>query len=166
MEQSIAELESATILRHHRREWRVERIGWAALVVITAAGLAGLLGPGPLTFQRRSSDDDSLTIEYQSVEHNAAPGRLVIRARPPAGESEIRLAFSRSFCDHATAESIVPTPRSAEARGDDVVYTFAADPSTDFVVTYRYQYDDFDVFDHRIALDGGEPVRFRQYVLP
>jgi hypothetical protein len=166
MGQSIAELESPTVLRHHRLEWRIERCAWIALLIIIAAALAGFLGPGPLTRRQRTSDDGSLTIQYQAVERNAAPGQLVVRARLPAGTAQLRLAFSRSFCDRVTAESIVPSPLSVEADGDDVVYTFAARSSADVVVMYRYEYHECDVFEHRIALDEGSPIRFRQYVLP
>jgi hypothetical protein len=166
MGQSIAELESPAVLRHHRLEWRIERFAWVALVLIIVAALAGFLGPGPLTCRESTSDDGSLTIEYQAVEHNAAPGQLVVRARPPAGTPQLRLAFSRSFCDRVTAESLVPSPLSVEAHGDDVVYTFAVRSTADVVVKYRYEYHDFDVFEHRIALEEGTPIRFRQYVLP
>ena len=166
MAHPLDELENPTHSRHQRREWRFERFGWTGFVLILAAGLMGFLGPGPLTFEKRSSDDGLLTIEYQAVEHNGAPGVFVVRARAPADATAFRLVVSRSFCDHVTADSIVPAPLSTEARGDDIVYTFAIQSSAEVVVTYRYEYDRFDVFDHRVAVDGGTLVRFRQYVLP
>jgi hypothetical protein len=166
MEHPLDELENPTHSRHQRREWRFERFGWTAFLLIIAAGLLGFLGPGPLTSEKRTSDDGSLTIEYQAVEHNAAPGVCVVRARSPADATTLRLLVSRSFCDHVTAESIVPAPLSTEARGDDIAYTFAVQASSEVVVRYRYEYDRFDVFDHRVAVEGGSPVRFRQYVLP
>jgi hypothetical protein len=166
MAQPIAELENAASLRHHRLEWKMERLGWTVMLLIIVGALAGLFGPGPLTTQERSTGDGALAIEYHAVEHNAAPGRLIIRVRQVAEAKTLRLNLSRSFSDHATTESIVPSPLSAEARDDAVVYTFAAHSPDGVVLTYRYQYDSIGVFDHQVALNGGESIRFRQYVLP
>jgi hypothetical protein len=164
--QPIAQLENAVNLRHHRLEWKMERLGWTVMLMIVVGALAGLFGPGPLTKAERSNNDGALAIEYHSVEHNAAPGQFTVRVRPVAEAMTLRLSLSRSFCDHATAESIVPPPLAAEARDDAVVYTFAARSSESVVLTYRYEYDAIGVFDHWIALNGGEAIRFRQYVLP
>jgi hypothetical protein len=167
MGDTLNNLENESVLRHYRREWRIERVGWLAFLAIIVCGVAGFLGPGPLTSLRIESDDGSLALEYYSVEHNAAPGSIILRARPAPGATEIRLAMSRSFCDHVKVESIVPVPRSIEARDDEIVCGFAvAGSSPELVVKVGYEYDKFDVFDHRVALDGGRPIRFRQWVLP
>jgi hypothetical protein len=166
MGSSLDDLETPAVLTHHRREWRAERIAWFAFLAIIVCGLAGYLGPGPLTLERRTADDGSWTLEYQSVEHNSSPGRLVVRVRPAAGGAPVRLVLSRSFCDHVTAESIVPRPVSIEARGDDLVYAFAADAAEEVVVKYAFQYETFGTFDHRAGLEGSSTIGFRQWVLP
>ena len=162
---TIHELENATNTSHQRREWWIERFGWIAILLTIGAALLGLLGPGPLSSKRITNADGSLAVEFNAVEHYEAPGALRIRAQL-TGAEELRLVISRSFSDNVTAESIVPRPVSVEALDDDVIYTFSVSSSAPAAVMYRYRYDDFDVFDHRIAVDGGEPIAFRQYVLP
>ena len=161
---SIQLLETSANTRHSRLEWRMERVGWGAMLLILIAAVVGLLGPGPLSVRNLSLGDGSLALEYNSIEHYEAPGCLVIRARPADGA--VRLAISRSFCDHTTAESIIPSPVSVEVGDDVVVHTFAVPSSVPAVVIYRYKYGDFAVFDHHIAVDDGARIAFRQYVLP
>jgi hypothetical protein len=161
---ALAELESPQHQKHQRHEWWFERVGWVLMLLVIVAALLGFIGPGPLTSREVAGGEGSPTIEYYVVEHYGAPGRFVVRA-PPGRRETLQLTVSRSFCDRATAESIVPPPASVAADDDDVTYTFAlagAEPT----IVFRYKYDEFGVFDHQIAVDGGRPVAFRQYVLP
>jgi hypothetical protein len=136
------------------------------MAAIVGVALLGGLGPGLLSWKRIETSDRSVSVEYASVVHHEAPGEFVLRINPDSGASTVRLSVSRSFCDHATLEAIVPRPTEEQGRESDVVYTFAVDPKQTTTVIFRFSYDDFGGFDHRIAVDGGAPLDFHQRVLP
>lgn len=163
---TIEGLDTTEYCDHHRRERRLERLGWFVMATVIVLALLGGLGPGPLSWEQIETADHALSVEYASVVHHEAPAELVLRIRPAAGASSVRLGVSRSLCDHVTLESIVPRPLEEQGRADDVVYTFAVDSTQSSTVLFRFSYDDFGPFEHHISIDGGEALEFHQRVLP
>jgi hypothetical protein len=174
---ALDRLEAPEYRRHQRREWWVERIGWLAMLVLVVAGIAGIFGSGPATRRADAGGDGALVVEYSSVERVEAPAQLTIRTRPPRSRSDAppaaeaspavwRLLVSRSFADRVTPEVIVPRPETVSQVGDDVAYTFIARSGDPQRVVFRYHYDEFGSFEHRVATDAGASVVFRQRVLP
>src|SRR5688500_11662442 len=95
-ESQTIELDDPASLRTQARQWRAERIGWLAVAATLLAALAGLLGPGLLSFRTRESSDGRLSVEYYWAQRFEAPAELFIRLQPAASESKVRLAISRS----------------------------------------------------------------------
>jgi hypothetical protein len=169
---SVAELEDPGHLAHQRREWTVERIGWGLLALLVFAALLGFLGQGPLTSHTTTSPDGSLRVEYYSVERYQAPAELSFQLQFQGDSDEprpetVELLIDRSFTDETTPDEIVPEPISVLARGKHLVHTFrvAGLPGGERIV-YRYQHEEYGRFEHEFAVEGHEPLRITQWVLP
>jgi anti-sigma factor RsiW len=164
---SIQDLEAPEHLRHQRWEWLVERIGWLVIALLLAAAMAGLLGPGPLSDRTAASDDGALTVEYDAFHRYQAPASLRIHVAPRDTESDVKVAVSRSMTDATQLDEIVPKPVLSKLDGAQLILTFRAE---DFhqsdTVLYRYQYEKFGSFTHRIGLAGQEPVEIEQWIFP
>lgn len=128
-------------LRHQRREWRVERVGWALMALLLIAALLGLLGYGPLSHTRARSDDGRLTVAYDRFQRSSALSRYEIEAAPSlvAGD-RLRLQFDRHLIDALEIEAVEPQPESVSAGERRTTYEFAAEPGGQpqrIVIYYR-----------------------------
>ena len=165
---SLENLDDAEPMAHQRWEWTLERVAWVIMALVIVAGLLGGLGAGPLASREAAAPDGSLVVEYYAIERAAAPNTLVLRLGPKAGESsQIDLAFSRPFAEGTQLDSLVPEPVQTTAREGEIVHTFAASDLTGgSTIVCRYQHQRFGSLDYRIAIQGREPARVRQIVLP
>lgn len=71
-----------------RMERRFARLGWVTLTVLVVAGLAGLLGPGPLSWATAYSPGALIAVEYQRVRHREADGSLTLRIAGEASRNQ------------------------------------------------------------------------------
>ena len=164
---SIEELENPEHLRHQRGEWLGERIGWGLIAAVLTAAIAGLVGPGPLSSRQVASGDGTLTVEYDAFQRSQAPAVLRIRVQPEGSAGDLDLALSRTLTDATQLEQIVPEPVVSSLDDDEVILSLrAGDLKRGEVVLYRYQYERFGSFRHRIRLAGRQPVEIQQWVFP
>jgi hypothetical protein len=148
-------------------EERFHKLGWAVFAGILLAGLAGLLGPGPLS-SRTVEAGPVLGVEYERFIRNHAPAELRIRVAPPAGDT-IRLHVGTAFLEGTEVTQVEPEPESVEAAPGGQVYVVRASRPAphETVILYHFEPDSaFSDMRVRIALDGGPEVRFRQFIFP
>lgn len=163
---SIDGLQLHQNMAHQRREWRVQRIGWALMALLLLAALLGLLGPGPLS--RTTAAAGALRVEYNRFEHMQAPSEMRIGLPADAVDGgTVRLRLSRAFVENVQLERIDPQPRANAADGDGFVYEFDTRQSRVPVdVIVRYQYQAFGRMPVRVAIEGGPAMSFEQWVYP
>jgi hypothetical protein len=64
-------------------------------------------------------------------------------------------------------QTVTPEPDSVEAGPDGFTYVFKVnDPTRPTSVTFHLQPETIGRLEGRVALDGGEPVDFEQFVYP
>lgn len=162
----VGDLELAQDLRFQRREWVVQRVGWAAMALLVVAALAGMLGRGgPLARTHATSPDGSLRIEYDRFAHYEAPTRLRVSIAWPAPRGgEVRLWIERAYLAKARVQQVMPEPESVKLAGDRVIYVFAAGARGD--VSFELKPDTFGALAGTAGLEGGGEVRFRHFVYP
>lgn len=154
-------------LAQQRREWLMERAGWAVIGITLAAAMLGGLGPGILGKREVTSADGSLRITYFAIERYEAPCELEIELLRPDEEAGGELVISRSLADRTTLEQIVPPPTSIVPQGDQLVLSFPADADTGTgKLIYRYKHDHYGFLRYEVGLTGKEPVSVQQLVLP
>jgi hypothetical protein len=111
--------------RFRRRMWRVQRIGWILMQLIVLAGLAGLLGAGPLSWAI-AEDPAGLRVEHARFVRADAPQAMRVRLPSSAPSTgTYRLAVSREFVNRVQIDSVVPSPVATEGFPDRIVYVFA-----------------------------------------
>ncbi len=166
--QRVGRLEVGQDLDFQRREWLVERVGWAAMALLILAGLLGLLGGGPLARATAGDRGGPVWLEYDRFERYRSPAtlRLHLSARQwPEGRARVRL--SREYLEGVQVERVVPEPESIEAGPDWFTYVLrVTDPTRPPAVTFDVKPERLWRLEGRIGLADGPELRFGQLVYP
>jgi protein-L-isoaspartate(D-aspartate) O-methyltransferase len=151
---------------YQQKEWRFEQVGAVVWVLMLLAGIAGLLGSGPLSSAGAASSDGSLHAEYNRITRRQADSEIRFGlSTGTVRDGAIRLRVDRSFVESVELEGIQPEPREVVQAGDRVVFVFAAEPAGPATVRFRFRPGRVGMSEHRFAADTGE-VRLRSFVLP
>jgi hypothetical protein len=150
-----------------RWEWRLQRLGWLIWATLLGAGLAGLLGPGPLSRQTATSRDGSLTVVYDKYVHFEHP--LTVEATMLTGgdDQALRLHLSQSLLERVQIERIEPTPAAERLTPDGVQYDFSTVPgATKVTAAFHFVFQKMGVCEGQWQLQSGAPVVVSQLVYP
>jgi hypothetical protein len=159
-------LEIPQDMAFQRRSWRVQRVGWAVLALIVAAGLAGLAGSGPLSPATQESQDASLRLEYDRFTRMHAPSRLRLHFGTQAVRAgEVRIWLDRSYMEQVKLERVVPQPQQVQVGEKRLVYVFAAEEGQPGAVTFEMQHRTFGRISGRAGI-GDAVLEYRQLVYP
>jgi hypothetical protein len=162
---TIWDLEDEWHRRNRRREWIAERCGVALMAGVVLVAVLGLLGPGRLSRQVKTSADGRLSVEHHTVQRHQAPARLLIDVAPSAS-GVIRLRLSRSFTDRVDVEQITPEPDAMEMTDNDLVYRFQTSDLTGYgTIVLRFQHDEYGSARCTVVVEGSE-VQLSEFVLP
>lgn len=108
-----------------RREWAVQRVGWAVGLLILAGALAGLFGHGPLSRAEAGSEDGPLHVRYERIVRNQAPADLRVSfPLDPGGETTLWL--SGALVQRVELRSVVPEPARSWSTPARTGFVFAA----------------------------------------
>src|SRR4051794_27091753 len=112
----------------HQRSWSFQRAGWTALALIAAAGLLGIIGPGPLSKATAGEKEGPLSVGYERFAHAQTATQMHLRLGAGAARgNEARVAINSDYLHHMRVEDVEPRPESATATEGAVVYTFRVD---------------------------------------
>jgi hypothetical protein len=160
-----AGLELADEEPFHQRMWRVRHVGRIGMGLLVIAGLAGLLGVGPLS-RAEVRGPDGLRIEHARFARADAPQALKVHM-PTAAPGGHRLAVSRTILDRVRLESVVPAPLRTEVLADGVAFVFAAGPSAaSAVATFHFTPRSMGLVEGGIGVPGLAPLTIRMLVYP
>ena len=151
---------------HQRREWRIERVGWAVMALLVLAGLLGVFGDGPLGQARTGGAGAS--VEYDRLQRAAAPTEYRFAVDPAlATDGHLRLRLDEALLEEAELISIVPEPASVATGPGYVEFAFAVHaPGTPARITFRFKPTTFGRVRGEVALPGTAPVVLDQFVFP
>lgn len=166
MAERVGDLEVAQDLEFQRQEWRIQRVAWVMMALVLLAGLAGLLGSGPLA--HASTEADGLTVAYDRIVRARAPIEVRFVLAPDlvsSGRAEIWI--DRSMLDKADIQRIVPEPESEQAGADRVVFVVAAtEPGALVEVAFGLEAHDPGGFAADAGIVDGPRVALSGFVLP
>jgi hypothetical protein len=162
VQRDLKEYEAEEIF--HRREWVMQRIGWAILALLLLAACAGLLGNGPLARRHIAMAVGILSVDRfvrrdANTEWKFAP-RL---AASPTDKLEVRI--SSRFLERFRLAGITPEPRSQTAHADCVVFSFAAlTPRVQIV--FHVEPLRVGISEGKFQIGGSQPIVVKQFVYP
>jgi hypothetical protein len=111
-------------LQFEKRSWIFQRAGWVLMILIMAAALLGLTGPGPFSSRTATDESGTIKIEYSKFLHYATPDIVQIHLSP-AGESDEAVLFvSRSYVRDIRLDHIIPEPEKEVVEKDFIAYHF------------------------------------------
>jgi hypothetical protein len=140
-----------------RRGWVVQRVGWAAMVVLVAAGVAGFFGSGPASAGRAGAP--RLDVEYERFLRLDRPTELAFRV-DGGGPTELWLA--EDYVHELKIEAISPEPRAVRAGRGRVVFEFDLSGPTNVVFHVRPR----EVGWLAGQAGVGAPLELRHFVYP
>ncbi|MPZ98566.1 MAG: hypothetical protein GEU80_04355 [Dehalococcoidia bacterium] len=111
-----------------RREWLVQRVGWAVMLLIVLGAALGLFGVGPLS-EAGAGTDGRLAVDYERFVRFQSETELHVRLSGDAlSEGRATLWLTAGYLDGMRVSQVIPEPESVEVSGDRLTYTFAAAP--------------------------------------
>jgi hypothetical protein len=151
-------------LGYHRREWLVQRIGWALMAAFLGAAVLGFFGDG-IVSDRKIGDPSVATLQYERFARYASAARIEITIAPAvAAQGAVSFEVNESYIHTFEVRSIVPEPRSVATTHDGVRFTFDARPAPATIV--------FDMIPQTIGPQlavfkvGDRKLTFRQFIYP
>lgn len=160
-------LESCHDLEFQRRWWIFERAGWAAMLLVVALGLSGVLGHGPASRTSAQSADGRIRCEYERWARCESPSQLQLTLPPSNVARDISVAVSRSYLDGLRVEGSTPSPRSEAVGEDEIVYRFHLLPSENPArIKFDVRMTIVGTVKGSIRVGDGSPLRFSQFVYP
>lgn len=157
-----------------RTERIVQRIGWAAILAVLVAAIAGLFGGGFFSnaTARHRGEGYELALTYPRfarAESNLEM-ELVIEA-PEVQAPEVTTVLSGELLDKASITGITPEPDSESVRGDSIAYTWQIeDWSQPLVVRFEYESRDWRMVGGRFDVTAGDQslgeLSFKQFLFP
>jgi hypothetical protein len=168
-QRKIGSIEIAQDLAFQRRSWTVQRIGWAAMVLISVAALFGLCGGGPLSSARLGPAGSPLRADYERFLRLDAPAKLTLYVGAAAirPDSTAEVWLDRAWLADMEVRSITPEPEQTITSAGRVVYTFRLDPSSTAArITYRLVTHSLGPVTGRVGLSNGPSYSFSQFSYP
>lgn len=151
-------------LEFQRKEWRVQRIGWACMTFLVGAAALGAAGDGPLSSRTTEAPGGDLALDYQRFVRREAPTMLELHIAPGAGDSAIWI--NADYLDRVTIRSIAPAPSEARLGGDRHVFVFSQTSARGGTIAVQLEPNAVGSLVGEAGVVGSAPVGFRQLVFP
>jgi len=149
------------------REWRWQRVGWILLGGLVVAGLAGLLGDGPLSSTSSSSIDGAVQASFDRFLHRSDPSVVTLRISDPAKGAPIDMHVNSEFLYRVRILRLTPEPASEIADPTGITFQFAASPRASSVeIAVHLEPEKWGTLQGDFRLSDGSQVHVAQFVYP
>lgn len=147
-----------------RREWALERVGWVVLTLFVLAGLAGLLGSGPLSWSR--SGADAVVVHYDSTTHFEADESVTLVIGPDAvRDGTAAVTVTGSWVSGVDLQGIVPEPSAQRLVPGGVLLEFDVEIPGELEVQLSFRAQAYGTLTADVGA-GDDVVTFSQLVFP
>lgn len=119
-----------------RRDWRAQRVGWIAMLLLVVAAAAGFLGNGPMS--RASAKSGHAELRYERFVRVHAPAEWRVAAQPQ-GAGALRVEIDSSLLREIQIASIVPAPARVESAPGHAAYVFGGAGASPAEVTFHFK---------------------------
>lgn len=156
----------------HELGWKLQRVAWAAGVVVLALSLAGLLGGERAGRREAVSPDGLLHVEYDRYCRSGKPSVFVVHLGPGPRDGLFSIDFLGAIPDRFLIREITPGPVRSELLPGGVRLHFAAavaDAAGTAGAVIQIRGDALGPGTARCAFaarDGAARVDIRQFIYP
>jgi hypothetical protein len=159
----LGDLEIDEDLQIERVTWKLQKIGWIAMLLFVAAGLAGLLGHGPLS-AATAGRGGPLEVRYQRFERLQAPTSIEVLLRSrPIQPGALRLWVNAPWLDAFEVHGIAPPPDRQSVTRDRAWLVYDRAPEA---IRLHLEPKRFGLLRARFGFDRDTAVELTQLVYP
>lgn len=151
-----------------QRTWKMQRVGWVIMLLLTLAAVSGLFGSGPLSTTIAHDESGKLSLTHQGFARFQAPTQLAVQAQPDdQAAGELRLCLTRTYLEKVEIQHITPPPKTVEAGADRFIFVFRLAPAAPSItVVFYVEPEKFGLLTGRIGVNDHPPLHFTQFVYP
>jgi hypothetical protein len=118
-------LEVSEDLPFQRRWWRIQRVGWVAMLLVIISAVAGAFGDGPLSTVYHSSASGRIEVIFDRIVRRSSPQEITFQVRIADGEGPVILRAPRAFFQHSQLDHVYPQPLRSETDAGYWAFHFA-----------------------------------------
>jgi hypothetical protein len=156
---------SRDAMAYHRREWRIQRFGWACMALLVTAAAAGLFGSGPLS-KAHSGTVARGTIDYERFARYGAETQVRICApRAESAPPRFHVSIPRQYLEAFEIRAIVPEAHATQGQPEQVDFAFDISAERSCVV-FRLEPIQIGRARGPFMLDGRTALEVSQFVYP
>ncbi|HEY5800017.1 MAG TPA: hypothetical protein VIT92_07340 [Burkholderiaceae bacterium] len=157
------DIETDEKLEH--REWAVQRVAWTLLVLLMIAIALGLFGRGgALSDATVAAPGGGYHMDYQRFVRSHAPDVLRVRAATPGEQFAIRL--DRGYLHDIALQQVHPAPARVVADAGGTTFHFHTQAGGSIEANFHYAPEKIGPLRGTLAVGGGAPQYFSQFVYP
>lgn len=154
-------------LGFQRWEWRVQRVGMAAMGLTLVAALTGLFGVGSLSETTAQARDDSVRVQYERFIRHVGTTTLTLSIGPEqVVDGKATLFISRDISSAWRIEDVSPAPSTESSTGKWLIYEFDVLGDTPPDVRVLYRGNGVGHHTGSVRAGSGDSVSFWQFIYP
>jgi hypothetical protein len=146
-----------------RRDWKIQRAGWAVFALLILAAISGLFGRGPLSAAVRSNS--AVEVRYERFGRWRLIQSLEVRVLGSREPNEFVVWMSRPFREAFEIRSITPEPKQHRLGDDRIEFEFASTAESP-IITFHLVPIERGLLDGAVGIDDQPDVAIRQFIYP
>ncbi len=150
-----------------RRNWRVERIGWAGMTLVLVAAALGLFAEGPLSWTTARDAAGTFVVEYARIHRQTAPTTMKMKVAAQAVAAEgVTIEIDEAFADAFRITEIQPQPVQSMTTADGMRFRFEAAPNAPATIYVHLSPEKVGFVRPRLGLAGRDRIALPTFTYP
>jgi hypothetical protein len=163
----IGDLEINQDLNVQTRMWRIQRVGWAVMLVIVLLALGGLFGRGPAGETVAGDSHGPLWVAYERFGRYQSSSIVHIHLGPVSTPGPRQVWISNRYLSGIEIQHILPEPVATKISDDGLLFEIgAAGKEEAGILTLYLQFQQVGPLRGDFRSPGSTPIRISQFVYP
>lgn len=161
-------LQVAEDMGFQRRDWRFERVAWAVMAALVAAGLLGAFSRGPLSDAGARDPGGLVEVRYERfLRHGATSPVDIVVASPALAGGDVELRLAGPLFAEARLEAITPEPLEGHLAEGGWVFRFPVrDRDRPGLVRFQLRPEALAFLEGAVSVEGHPPATLRAFAYP
>jgi hypothetical protein len=150
-----------------RRNWRVERIGWAGMTLVLVAAALGLFAEGPLSWTTARDAAGAFVVEYARIHRQTAPTTMKMRVAAQEVRADgVTIEVDEAFADAFRITEIQPQPVQSTTTADGMRFRFEAVPNAPATIYFHLSPEKVGFVRPGLGLAGRDRITLPTFTYP